>query len=400
MQKRIYLDYASATPLDPRVFVRMRSIESKVHANPDSLYKEGREAKKVLEEARKISAEILRARPSEIIFTSGATESNNLAILGVFSRIKNAHIITSTIEHKSILEPIRHLESLGAGVTYIHPNADGVISPKDISKALRPETALVSIGYANSEIGTIQPIAEIAKEIRHFRKLPHVGHVGVVFHTDATQAANYLSLDVQKLGVDLLTLNSPKVYGPAGIGALYIKKGTKINPITFGGGQESGMRSGRELPLLASGFAEALKIADKEREKESKRLTKLRDYFFKKILEIDTEIKINGDRENRLPNNVNICVKDLDAEFAVYQMDERGIACSSASTCTNLSEDSISYVVEEIKPAENCAASSLRFSLGRYTTKSEIDVCLKSLKDVILKQQNLWSTSPSSKRSS
>ena len=417
---RVYMDYASATPVDPRVKEHMRSIEDKLAGNPDALHEEGRFGKKILEDARKVVATTLRAHSDEIIFTSGATESNNLAILGVHSKLlpifqkrnKTPHIIVSTIEHKSVLETAERLRALGADVSYIRPNPEGIISPRDIRDAIKPETILVSIMYANNEIGAIQLIAEIAKVIRNFRKSHyslHTTHYFPLFHTDATQAVNYCDMNIAKLGVDLLTMNSPKVYGPAGIGALFIKRATPIMPIIFGGGQEGGLRSGRELPLLATGFAKALEIAEKEKIKEAKRLAKLRNYFFEKIFLIIPKAKplesprfrlgdasINGDMQNRLPNNVNICVPNLDAEFAVYQLDEKGIACSSASTCVSASEDSYSYVIEETRPGSNCASSSLRFSLGRYTSKRDVDYCLKALKEVVSRQYSVHNNNFSS----
>jgi cysteine desulfurase len=398
------MDHASATPVDARVGAHMRKIEGKLSGNPDALHKEGREAKETLEDARKIIAMILRAHTDEIIFTSSATEANNLAIKGVFSKLlselrkvgKKPHIITTSIEHKSVLEVAKHVGFIGADISYIGPDEKGIINPKDIYKAIRPETILVSIMYANNEIGTIEPISEIAKSIRKAKKdLQMIVPGTPYFHTDAAQAANYCELNVLKLGIDMMTLSSPKIYGEAGIGALYIRRRIQISPIVFGGGQEFGLRSGRELPRLASGFAKALEITEKEKQKESVRLIRLRDYFFKNIFKALPDVTINGSQTDRLPNNVNICIPNLDAEFAVYQLDERGVACSSASTCVNLSADSISYVVEVINPGKNCAGSSLRFSLGRSTTKKDIEDCLKALKEVILRQRNKWNKSRS-----
>lgn len=404
--KRVYMDYASATPVDARVKKHMCSIEDKLVGNPDALHKEGRFAKKILEDARVSIAHSIHSHSDEIVFTSGATEANNIALLGVLNKLlpifqkpllagrKAPHIIVSTIEHKSVLETAHHMEALGADVSYIHPNEEGIVSAKDIRDAIKPTTILVSVMYANNEIGTIEPIREIAKEIRKARQnLKMIVAGAPYFHTDAAQAVNYCDMNVLQLGVDLLTISSPKIYGPAGIGALFVRRFTPIASIVFGGGQESGIRSGRELSLLATGFAKALEIVEQGKAKESKRLIALRDYFFKHILTIGPNISINGSMKSRLPNNVNICAKNLDSEFAVYELDARGIACSSASTCINLSEDSYSYVVEEINQAKNntnCSKSSLRFSLGRNTTKKEIDYCLKALRDVILGQQNIY----------
>jgi cysteine desulfurase len=390
--KRIYLDYASATPVLPEVGLAMRKVEKLCVGNPSALHFEGRTAKKIFESARKSFADSLRARAEEIIFTSGATESNNLAILGLYNALKDKykksgrtpHIISSSIEHKSILEVLKHLESKGVSVTYIDPQSDGTILTKEIRKALTKDTMLVSIMHANNEIGKINDIGEIAKEVRHARRKLGMAINGTpYFHTDAVQSANYIPINLEKVEIDLLTMHSPKIYGPAGIGLLYRKVSTPLNPIIFGGGQEDGLRSGRELPILAHGFAEAFKIVVKDMDKEVKRLNKLRDYFFKQISLACPEVKINGSLENRLPNNINICFPNIDSEFAVICMDENGVACSSASTCMNTSEESYSYVVEKLYGDRSCATSSLRFTLGRFTTKKEIDDCIKILKKVL-----------------
>ncbi len=394
-KSRIYLDYASATPVLPEVSLAMRKVEKLCIGNPSALHEEGRNAKKIFETARKTIACLLKARSEEIIFTSGATESNNLAILGLYNAVadkykeagRTPHIISSSIEHKSVLEVLKQLESKGVLVTYIDPQTDGTLSTKEIRKALTRDTMLVSIMHANNEIGTINDITEIAREVRHARRKLGMTISGTPYlHTDAVQSANYVSINLEKVEIDLLTLHSPKIYGPAGIGLLYKKKSTPLNPIIFGGGQEEGLRSGRELPILAHGFAEAFKIAIKDMDKEVSRLTKLRDYFFKQIFKICPESKINGSLENRLPNNVNVCIPDIDSEFAVICMDENGVACSSASTCMNTSEESYSYVLEKLYRDKSCAASSLRFTMGRYTTKVEVDECVKILKKILVLQ--------------
>ncbi|MES2224215.1 MAG: cysteine desulfurase family protein [Patescibacteria group bacterium] len=397
VKRRIYLDYTSSTPVDPKVSLSMKKIEKLCVGNPNALHEEGRNAKKIYENARKSLAENIGAKSDEIIFTSGATESNNLAILGLYESLKDEykkagktpHIISSSIEHKSVLEVLKHLESKGVKVTYIEPEKDGTLPYKIIRKSLTPDTMLVTIMHANNEIGTINDIEEIVKEVRHARRKLGMTILGTpYFHTDAAQSVTYVPIDMEKIGIDLLTHHSPKIYGPAGVGLLYKRRGVNINPIIFGGGQEEGLRSGRELPILAHGFAEAFSIAKKEMNKEMLRLTKLRDYFFNQIQKIIPSAKINGTLENRLPNNVNVCIPNIDAEFAVICLDENGIACSSASTCMNTSDESYSYVIERIYGDRSCAASSLRFSLGRYTTKSEIGDCLKILKKVLLLQWN------------
>ncbi|HEY4512457.1 MAG TPA: cysteine desulfurase family protein [Candidatus Paceibacterota bacterium] len=393
---RVYLDYASATPVDPKVLKVMRET-SATFANPASLFEEGRKAKEILDNARKTVAGVLRASPTEIVFTSGGTEANNLAIFGVveyFSKInqnKKPHIIVSSIEHSSVLEAIKKIEKNGAEVSLIKPDSNGAVDPKKVRDALKKNTALVSVMYANNEIGTIEPIKEITKVIRRFKKakscqLKTKSYPSSfpIFHTDAAQAANYLSLDVFKLGVDLMTLDGSKIYGPKGVGALFVKRNISIIPQIVGGGQENNLRSGTENLSVIAGFAKALVIVEKTKAKESKRLETLRDYFVGKLSKLP-KASINGSLGNRLPNNVSVCVENLDAEFAVFQLDQRGIAVSSASTCMNLKEDSYSYVIEEIGKA-GCSRSSLRFSLGRGTSKKDIDHCLKALFQILLKE--------------
>ncbi len=381
---RVYLDFGATTPVDPKVLKVMTHLLASNPGNPASLHKEGRDARAVLDSTRQSVAKHLSASPSEILFTGGGTESNNLAIKGTVAAcsVPMPHIITSTIEHLSVLEPIRELERNGAKVTYLRPNADGIINPKDVRDALRDDTVLVSIMYANNEIGVIQDVKEIAKVIRQYKKTTNKSSYPY-FHTDAAQALGYLDMNTQKLGADLISLDSGKVYGPKGVGLLYIKRGVKILSVMQGGGQESGLRSGTENVALIAGFAEALSINEKVKSKESARLTKLRDYFTLKLLNLGANL--NGSKVERLPNNVSVCFQGFDAEFAVFALDERGIAASSASTCMNLKEDSYSYVVEEIGKAD-CKASSLRFTLGRTTSKSDIDNCLQAIKEVLLLQ--------------
>jgi cysteine desulfurase len=407
-QKRIYLDHAATTPIDKRVLSVMQKISSEAYGNPSSIHKEGVEAKKVLSEARKDIADCIGANPDEIIFTSGGTESNNLAIFGAVNLPPHLsppleqgrrtdvdgrspslssegrvgvgwfpHIIVSSIEHPSVLECVRELEKRGAEVTYVPVGNDGIVSPKDVKEALRENTALVSVMYANNEIGTIQPIAEIAKVIRHSKSKP-------LFHTDACQAANYLDMNVLRLGVDLMTFNASKMYGPKGVGALFVKRGIKISPVIFGGGQEKGIRSGTENVAGVKGFAEAMRITERMKAKESARLTKLRDLFIKEILKKIPAAVLNGNAENRLPNNVNISISDIDAESYVISLDARGIAASTGSACANIAHDGkVSHVVESLGFGRDRAASSLRFTLGRNTTKEEVEKAVKVLFDLV-----------------
>ncbi|MFA6552414.1 MAG: cysteine desulfurase family protein [Candidatus Paceibacterota bacterium] len=431
-KKRVYLDYASTTPLDKRVKKAMDRFLDKDFGNAGSIYKEGMEAKKALGEARKKIAGVFKCKTEEIIFTSGGTESNNLAIIGVMNAIadlrgvntricadlKNFHIITTQIEHSSVLQCFKKLEKKGAQVSYIGVGQNGVVNPKDIENALRLNTVLVSVMYANNEIGTIQPIREISKIIKSHNLqtsksvnlqtykpceknslgiFPQSGisqgklrNLQTYFHSDASQAACYLDLNVERLGVDLMTIDGHKIYGPKGVGALFVKKGTTISKIMEGGEQEMDLRPGTEPIPLIVGLSEALVIADSEREKEFARLSKLRDYFYSQILKnlrIDTsgkkekKIELNGEMENRLPNNLNIYVPGIDAEFAVIKLDEKGIACSAKSACL---KDGSSYVVNALNLGKERGKQSLRFSLGRFTTKSEIDYAIKVLKTYFL----------------
>lgn len=393
-QKRIYLDHASGTPLDPRVYNSMHKIWQKCAGNPGAIHFEGRESKKILEDARTRIANVLDGKAQEIIFTSGATESNNLAIIGIYLALKEKyktqgkipHIITSIIEHKSILETMKYLEGEGVLVTYLKPNETGVISTDTLRKALKEDTMLVSLMYVNNEIGVINNIEEIVREVRHARRKNNMIIAGTpYFHTDAVQAPNLLPISLNKLNVDLLTLHSPKVYGPAGIGLLYRRIGTPLSPIMFGGGQEEGFRSGRELPLLAYGFSAALELSQMEQQKEFRRLKSLKEFFLKEIFKIFPDAKLNGKIKDVLPNFINIFIPSIDAEFAVIYLDEKGIAISSASTCMNNSADSYSYVIKEIQD-ENRALSSLRFTLGRSTTKKDLIYCLKVLEALKLNQ--------------
>ena len=410
--KRIYLDHAATTYLDKRVKAVMEPYWSKNFGNASAIYKEGRDAKNALEKSRKTIADLIRARAEEITFTSGGTEGNNLAIFGVINSYEvqlrkiltklnfvKPHIITSNIEHHSVLHPIEELEKRGIiEATYIKVEKNGVVNPKDIAEALKPNTVLVSIMYANNEIGTIQPISEIAKIIRDFRnrqlqttnyKLQTNEKMAMpFFHTDACQAGEYLVMNVQKLGCDLMTVNGSKIYGSKGIGFLYVKKGIKLKPFMYGGGQEAGLRSGTEnIPAIA-GLAEAFKIARASSLKESERLTKLRDYFIKSVLEKIPNVILNGDPEKRLPNNANVSILNVEGESMVLYLDEKGISCSTGSACAS-GELEPSHVIMALGRRYEYAHGSLRFSLGRRTTKKDLDYVLKVLPPIVAKLRQM-----------
>lgn len=390
-QKRIFLDYASTTPISLSVKRAMLSVEKKFE-NPSSLYTEGLEARRIMREARKKVADTIHVRPQEIVFTGSGTEADNLALVGIvraWAGPRKPHVIVTDIEHPAILEVCAVLETEGVFVTRIKVKENGIVDPKDIRSALTEDTVLVSVMYANNEIGTIQPLKEIAKVIREYRhRMGRNQHLDYpYFHTDASQAPLYLDINREHIGVDLMTLDGSKIYGPKSIGVLYMKEGVRLMPIMYGGGQEQGLRPGTENISLITGFAEALSLAVKNREKESARLSTLQAYFFDQLVNhFGDKIRINGDRTLRIPNNINICVQGLDAEFAVIRLDEADIACSSASACATLKDGAGSYVIGALgEDGRSCIESSLRFTMGKSTTKREIDQTIATLQKIIQK---------------
>lgn len=396
--KRVYLDNAATTSMDPRVKKAMDSFWSDDFGNASAIYEEGRVAKKAISEARLKTASILNAKADEIIFTAGGTESDNLAILGVARAIcgisdipqkKSLHIITSKIEHHAVLHACEQLKKEGFQITEIGVDEDGIIDLRQLKNALKPETILISIMLANNEIGTIQPIAEISKILRNFRKTlnPKPQTLFPLFHTDAVQAPSYLDLNVEKLGVDMMTINGSKIYGPKGIGILYKKRGIKIEPLLYGGGQESNFRSGTENIPAIVGFTTALELAQKDREKESERQIKLRDRFIKKILEMPNTI-LNGSQDTRLPNNINVSFRGVEGEAIVLYLDAKGVSCSTGSACNSDSLEA-SHVIRAIKRPHEYAHGSVRFTMGKDTKKRELDYVLGILPDIIKKLKNI-----------
>lgn len=353
--------------------------------NPNSIHQMGVMAKNAVENARKNVASAFNCHTDEIVFNSGGTEGNNSAIFGIFNHLRkdgvrysDIHAITTNIEHSSVLECFKELEKRGVKVDYATVEKNGIVDSQKIKKLLKKETVLVSVMYVNNEIGTIQPIREIAKVIRNFRKnLPSVSKIYPLLHTDACQAPLFLNLNVQKLGVDLMTIDGQKIYGPKGVGALFIKRGVEIEPIIYGGGQERGLRSGTENVPLIAGLGKAIEIVGKNRIKNSERLSKIRDYGIKKIEEKIKTAVLNGDGIKRLPNNINISITEIDPEFVVLQLDEKGIVCSTKSAC--LREEETSYVVSALGNDDKHSKTSLRFSLGLDTTKKDMDYLVKTL---------------------
>ena len=379
MPKPIYLDHASTTPVDPRVLKAMLPYFSEIYANPSSIHEGGRKAREKVATARNAVAKILHCLPEEIIFTSGGTESINLAIKSLALPKGNGHIITSTIEHPAVLETCRYLKTKGFVVTYLPVDKYGLISPADVIKSICQDTILISIMYANNEIGTIQPIAEIGKIAKKY-KIP--------FHSDTCQAG-MLDLDVRKLNVDLLTLNSSKIYGPKGVGILYVKKGISLEPLHHGGGQEFGLRSGTENVPGIVGFAAALELIQKKRVKENTRLSALRDDFIQQILTTIPHSTLNGHPTRRLPNNINISFAGVEAEAVVHYLSQQGIFVSSGSACSS-QEIEISHVLKALGLPEKWTRGSVRFSLGRTTTKKELDIVFIALKEIISSLRRLF----------
>jgi cysteine desulfurase len=384
---KIYLDNGATTPTDKVVLSAMAKYWSKDFGNPSSIHSMGVTAKVALQKARKTVANFVHGHDREIILTSGGTESNNLAVFGLINSVRkegrkysDIHLITTEIEHSSIYECFNELKSRGAKIDYLKVNELGLVNPKDLREIITKNTLLISIGYANSEIGTIQPVKEIIKEIRHKRKEFSEDKISApYFHLDASQAGLYLNMHVEELGVDLMTLDAQKMHGPKGIGALYLRHGVDIEPIFLGGGQEKGIRSGTENIPLIVGFAKAIELAQKMKDKENKRLIKIRDYFFNNIKKFVPNAIINGDLKNRLSNNINISIPGQDGEMMVLRLDEAGIICSSASACASGTGES--QVVRKLytKDAKARAKSTLRFSLGRDTRHKHIKYLLKSL---------------------
>ncbi|MDO8604176.1 MAG: cysteine desulfurase family protein [bacterium] len=383
--RRIYLDNASATPVGAVAQKAVADAVKKFPGNPSGIHNEGRSARVALEGARAEIAVAISARPDEVVFTSGATEANNMAISGVMqsarmSGIARPHIIVSAIEHASVLEVTRMMERYGARVDYVSVDTRGVIDTKEIRKLISPETILVSIMYANNEIGAIEPIIDIAKEIRHARKVNKSAYP--YFHTDAAQAGNYLDINVLRLGVDLMTLSSGKTYGPRGIGALFVKRGVQMSSLMHGGDHESGRRPGTEAVALACGFAIALTEAQKIREKEGKRVVILRDSLATKILKKVSGTSLNGHLENSLPNILNISFEGVESEALVLYLDAGGIAVSGKSACKS-SDEKTSHVILAIGKAGDGTSGAIRFSLGRETKSEDIVCVAKELERIV-----------------
>ncbi len=373
--KRIYLDYAATAPVLPEVMDAMLPFFCECYGNPSAVYGEGREARKAVEEARRKTAAVLGAEAREICFTSGGSESDNLAIKGTAFSLRNRgnHIITSRIEHPAVLNTCRWLEKQGFRVSFLTPDSEGIIAPEAVEEAICPETILVSIMTANNEIGTIQPVAEIGEICRRN---------GILFHTDAVQAIGQIRTDVQEMNADLLSLSAHKFHGPKGVGALYIRKGTRLDSLVHGGSQERGLRAGTENVPGFVGLGEAIRIAEAEREENAKRITNLRDELIRMVLETIPGAKLNGHPQRRLPNNCHFSFNGIESEALLLRMDLAGISVSGGSACTSGSMEP-SHVLEAIGLEENMLKGSIRLTLGRETLPEEIEKTAQVMLEIV-----------------
>jgi len=388
-QQKIYLDYAATTPVDREVLKEMLPYFSEKFGNAMSIHSFGQEALQAVDMARGRIANFFGAMPSEIIFTSGATEANNLAVKGVLKsylnsrQTKKPHIITSAFEHHCVLDSCKAVERDGlAEVTYVKPGKDGVIKTIDVEKAIKPNTILVSIMYVNNEIGTVQPIDKIGKLIKKLNAQKNTTDFKIVFHTDATQAINYFDCDVNKLNIDLLSMSAHKIYGPKGIGILYVRKGTAIKKIQDGGDQEYKLRAGTHNVPNIVGLGKAIEMVQKNKIRDMKKVQELRDHLIKKVLQEIPNTMLNGSKIKRSPNNANFSFKDVEGEGLLLSLDMDGIACSTGSACSS-GALSPSHVLLSIGLRAEQAHGSLRMTLGKYTTKTEIATAVKKLKAVI-----------------
>ncbi len=372
--RKVYLDHAATTPLNPKVLEVMMPFFTDLYGNPSSIHQFGREVAIHVDKAREqVAKAINAASPQEIYFTSGGTEADNLAIFGVVEALqkKGKHIITSVIEHHAVLDTCEALEKKGYEVTKVPVDEYGVIDIEYLKNSIKDDTILITLMHANNEVGTIQPIKEIAQIAKE---------KGIYVHTDAVQTLGNIPVDVQDLGVDLMTISSHKIYGPKGVGALYVKKGTKVKSLVFGGGQERKIRPGTENVAGIIGFGAAAEIAVQELG-HSEGIRKLRDKLIEGLLTIE-DVKLNGHPEKRLPGNVNVSIEFIEGEALLLSLDMEGIAASSGSACTSGSLDP-SHVLMSMGLSHQTAHGSLRLTLGKGTTQEDIDYCLKVIPEVV-----------------
>ena len=383
MIKRVYADNAATTKLSERAFEAMKPYLTEIYGNPSSLYTEGVEARRAVDKAREDIAKCLNAQPNEIFFLSGGSEADNWAIKGAAElgeKKGKKHIISSKFEHHAVLHTLEYLEKHGFEVTLLDVHEDGLVRPEELEAAIREDTALITIMYANNEIGTIQPIKELAAIAKNH---------GIIFHTDAVQAVGTIPVDVKGLGVDMLSLSSHKFHGPKGVGALYVRKGIRLPNLVHGGAQERGLRAGTENLAGVVGMAEALKESVEVMDERNKRLVKMRDRLIDNLLKIDRS-RVNGDRVHRLPGNVNMCFQGIEGESLLLSLDLKGVAASSGSACTSGSLDP-SHVLLSIGLPHEIAHGSIRMTFSTENTEEDIDYILAELPPIV---ERLRSMSP------
>jgi cysteine desulfurase len=374
--KRIYLDHSATTPVDLEVAALMMTYYTEKYGNPSSVHSFGREARQALEEARRQVAELIGATSQEITFTSGGTEADNLAIIGTAEAMskKGKHLITSSVEHHAVLETCEFLAKNGFELTILPVDAEGIVSVEDVRKAIRPDTILISVMHANNEVGAIQPIVEIGQLAKEH---------SITFHVDAVQTLGKIPINVKDMNIDLLTVSSHKIYGPKGVGALYVRKGVRLAPRAHGGSQEKKRRSGTENTPGIIGFGKACELIGKRMDKEDARQIILRDKLMNGIIERIKYVKVNGPLgEKRLANNVNVSIRFVEGESLLLSLDMLGIAASSGSACTSGSLDP-SHVLLAMGLVHEIAHGSLRFSLGSQNTEEEIDYVLEQLPKIV-----------------
>ena len=369
----IYLDNAASTPISDEVLQEMLPYLKENYGNPSSIHRFGRITTKAIEAARRRVADLINAKPEEILFTSGGTESNNTALMGVMQQKKGKRLVTSSIEHDAILEPCKRLQKEGYDVVYLPVDNFGTVNMVVLKNSIADNTVLVSIMYGNNEVGTVQPIKEIAKICKENN---------ILFHSDAVQAVGKIPVDVNDLGVDLLSISSHKINGPKGIGALYIREGVKIDPLILGGGQESGMRSGTENVANIVGFGKACQLAKEDLQKNSSYLASLRDHLIEKVTREISHVTVNGHRENRLPNNAHFTFLGVNGEDLIIKLDENGIAASTGSACSVRTQKA-SHVLAAMGFSHEQITGSLRLTVGTGNTKEEINRTVDVLKSVV-----------------
>ena len=374
MQRRIYVDYGATTPTDPRVVVAMVPYFTEKFGNAGSIHAFGQEAREAVDRAREIVASAIGASPQEMVFTSGATEADNFAVLGAAwaNESRGRHLITSSIEHHAVLEPCRFLEGRGFEVTYLPVDRTGWVDPDDVRRAIRPDTILISVMSANNEIGTLEPVAEIGRIARDR---------GILMHTDATQSVGIMPVHVDALCVDLLSLSAHKRYGPKGVGALYVRKGSKLTRVQGGGSQERNRRAGTENVPGIVGFGAALALALEVMDEEASQLRRLRDRLIDELARLDGA-HLNGHRTDRLPGNINLSFEGADSESLLLALDFQGVAASSGSACTSGSLEP-SHVLTAIGLRPEIAAGTVRLTLGRWTTSQDVDDLLTIFPEVL-----------------